>query len=382
MHPKPRLPQLRLRHGFSAALIGSVVLAALALLTVGPSPAAAETRIVIAGPTTGPYAGRTLDIEQGARRAAESLNASSNTDFVIETLDDGCDDAKASGVARALVAKRVALVLGHPCANAAIAAAEIYGNSETVFIATATRHPDLTDKRAGPTIFRLAGREGTQGEAAARYLIEMFKGAAIAVVHDRTLYAKTIAEQALETLKAAKVETISATVVGGDKEYARLVAKIKSAGAVFYAGFPLEAGFILQALRGAGSSARFVVSDSVATGEFTQSFAAKAKGVMALLPHVAKADVAAASMVVGDAALAHAAVEAYASAKKRAASSQPEKKTIETLSTGWHRTVLGLTGFNEAGDANVPADDVLEWDGAAWVDASGPPELPASTNAR
>ncbi len=209
-----------------------------------------------------------------------------------------------------------------------------------------------------------------------------YKGAAIAVVHDRTLYAKTIAEQAIETLKAAKIEPITATVIGGDKEYTRLVAKIKGAGAVFYAGFPLEAGFILQTLRGGGSDARFIVADSVATSEFTQSFAANAKGVLALLPHVPKADVAAASMLEGDAALAYAAVEAYASAQKRAASSDPKKKTIDALGTGWHRTVLGLIGFNEAGDANVQAYDVLEWDGVAWVAARGPSGTPASTNAR
>ncbi len=294
--------------------------------TVSLSPAAAETLIAIAGSKTGPHAERTRAIEQGARRAAETLNVSAGSDFVIETIDDGCDDAKAAGVARALVAKNVALVLGHPCANAAIAAADIYGKSETVFIATATRYPGLTDKRAGPAIFRLAGRDGKQGAAAARYIAETFRGATIAVVHDRTLYARTIAEQALETLKAAKVETISATIIGGDKEYARLVAKIKGAAAVFYAGFPLEAGFILQALRGAGSDARFIVTDSVATVEFTQSFAAKAKGVMALLPHMARTDVVAGPVLNADATLAHAAVEAYASAQKRAASPDPNRK--------------------------------------------------------
>ena len=373
----PRPPHLR-RSTFQAHPLNSLaVLAAAAQIWV--TPVSAETLIAVTGPATGQYSDRTRQIEAGARRAAENLNASGGTDFVIETLDDGCDDAKAAGVARALVAKRVALVLGHPCANAAIAAAEIYGKSETVFIATATRHPGLTDKRAGPSVFRLTGRDGKQGETAARYLLHAFKGQAIAVVHDRTLYAKTIAEQALETLKAARVEAMSATIVGGDKEYARLVAKIKGARAVFYAGFPLEAGFILQALRGAGTDARFIVSDSVATPEFTQSFSASAKGVMALLPHVPKSIEIAGLALSGDALLAYAAVEATASAMKRAAASDPKKKTSVALASGWHQTVLGLTGFNEAGDANVPAYDVLEWDGAAW---SRPSAVPASTDAR
>ena len=350
------------------------------------APVSAETLITVTGPATGPHAARTHEIEAGARRAAESLNASAGTDFVIEILDDGCDDAKATGVARALVAKRVALVLGHSCANAAIAAAEIYGKSDTVFIATATRHPGLTAKRAGSSIFRLGGRDGNQGEAAAQYLLQAFKGRTVAVVHDRTLYAKTIAEQALETLKSAKADTISATIVGGDKEYTRLIAKIKDASAVFYAGFPLEAGFIIQALRSAGSAAKFIGSDTIATSEFTQSFGASAKGVMALLPHVPKSIKIAGSELTGDAALAYAAVETAASAMKRAAASDPKKKLSEALASGWHQTVAGLIGFSEAGDANVPAYDVLEWDGAAWVAPAvvmeSPTGNPVSTTAR
>ena len=382
MQSKPRLPQLRLRHGLSAVLTGAVVLTA----PVSLSPAAAETLIAIAGPKTGPHAERTHQIEAGARRAAERLNAYAGTDFVIETLDDGCDDAKAAGVARALVAKRVALVLGHPCTNAAIAAAEIYGKSDTVFIATATRHPGLTAKRAGPSIFRLGGREGKQGEAAAQYLLQAFKGHTVAVVHDSTLYARTIAEQALETLKSAKADTISATIVGGDKEYTRLIAKIKGARAVFYAGFPLEAGFIIEALRNAGSDTKFIGSDTVATSEFTQSFGASAKGVMALLPHVPKSIEITGPAPSGDATLAYAAVETTASAMKHATTSVPNKKLLEALASGWHQTVAGLIGFNEAGDANVPAYDVVEWDGAAWVALAVAMETPAgnpvSTNAR
>ena len=64
---------------------------------------------------------------------------------------------------------------------------------------------------------------------------------------------------------------------------------------------------------------------------------------------------------------------------KRAAASEPKKNVLEALSVGWHQTVLGLIGFNEAGDANVPAYDVLEWDGTAWSALSA---APVSTDAR
>ncbi len=65
----------------------------------------------------------------------------------------------------------------------------------TSFIATETRHPDLTLKRAGPSIFRLAGSDDAQGLDAARICSRLAGDKTIAIVHDRTLFAKTIAER-------------------------------------------------------------------------------------------------------------------------------------------------------------------------------------------
>ena len=62
-------------------------------------------------------------------------------------------------------------------------------------------HPQLTAKRAGPTIFRLAGRDDRQGVAAAHLIARDFKGQKVALVQDRTLYARSIFDQAMAELK-------------------------------------------------------------------------------------------------------------------------------------------------------------------------------------
>lgn len=249
------------------------------------------------GPAQGPQAAKTNAIEEGVRTAAavladptslaslgDAVGRSAPGTFEVTVKDDGCDAAKAEAVAKEIVAENFDLVLGHPCPKAALAAAKVYGAAGVTFIATETRHPDLTAKRAGPSIFRLCGRDDAQGLDAARSLLEGRRFKTIAVVHDRTLYAKTIAEQAEAALKAAKQEVVTATIIAGDKDYTKLIAKIKDAGAVFFAGFPMEAGFILQQLRAAGSTAVFLATETVATAEFTSTFPDLAKDVIALVP--------------------------------------------------------------------------------------------------
>ena len=117
------------------------------------TPGRADPTIVVAGPATGRHAETLAAMAEGARRAGAG-----HAIRLIE-VDDGCDAGRAEGAARLIVADKPDLVLGHPCPAAAIAAAKVYAASGVLFIALGVRHPDLTDKRAGPTIFRLAGRD-------------------------------------------------------------------------------------------------------------------------------------------------------------------------------------------------------------------------------
>lgn len=278
------------------ALCSTFVLIFPALAAEADPPA---VRIAVVGPAQGPQAQTTQALAGGASETAKSLTRLSERTqgswqgfgtrmlparYEVTIKDDGCDAAKAEAVAKQIVTENFDLVLGHPCPKAALAAAKVYGAAGVTFIATETRHPDLTAKRAGPSIFRLSGRDDAQGLDAARYLATAHGGKPVAIVHDRTLYAKTIAEQAAATLKEKKIETVTATIVAGDKEYAKLIAKIKDAGAVFFAGFPLEAGFILKELRAAGSNAPFLASESVATDEFVSTFPEVAQQVSVLRP--------------------------------------------------------------------------------------------------
>ena len=179
-------------------------------------------------------------------------------------------------------------MIGHPCGSSANAAGHIYATNSVVLLGI-TRHPALTEKRAGEVIFRVAGRDDRQGASAAAYFSRKFRDKPIAIVRDASRYARRIANDVLAAFKQAGfTEVLSAAVWGGQKDYSKLVAKLQAANihALFFAGFPLEAGLLLRQLRSAGLSTVFVGTETLASAQFADTagsaFAPWLAGVIAV----------------------------------------------------------------------------------------------------
>jgi branched-chain amino acid transport system substrate-binding protein len=247
-------------------LFRTFALAAILLPEAGWAESApAVPLVVVAGPATGRYA------ETLAAMAAGAHEAVGGRAVRMSEVDDGCDAGRAEGAARVIVAEKPDLVIGHPCPAAAIAAAKIYAAAGVLFIALGVRHPDLTDKRAGPTIFRLAGRDDRQGQAAAAELLAVAPQGKIAIVQDRTAYARGLTAAVTAELSARKfAPPFVVPIVAGRRDYDAEVQKLKSSPpeAVFFAGYPSEATVVLRSLRKAGISVALIASDANATDEF------------------------------------------------------------------------------------------------------------------
>lgn len=225
-------------------------------------------RVVVAGPAAGRHAETLSAMLSGARRGA------AGAELVIDEVDDGCDAARAEGAARDIVSRKPALVIGHPCPAAAIAAAKVYAEAGVVFIALGVRHPGLTDQRAGPTIFRLAGRDDRQGAEAAADLMAMASGGRIAIVQDRTAYARGLTAAIMAAIADAKGQPPAVVpIVAGRRDYDAEVAKLTAQppAAIFFAGYPSEAAVVLRSLRKARITAGVIASDANATDEFAQA---------------------------------------------------------------------------------------------------------------
>jgi branched-chain amino acid transport system substrate-binding protein len=356
-----------------------VQLLAALLAIAGAAPAAATVLIGAAGPAEGPNGATGAQITRGAKLAADRINSEGGVQgepVEVVEADDGCAEREAEAAARALVARGVALVVGHPCARAAIAAAKVYAEAGIVFIAPATRHPALTAPRAGPMVFRLAGRDDGQGATAGAYLARAFASKPVAVVRDGSLYAKKLAEDAVAALKAAgRGDVLTATIEGGRKDYTGLVAKLAAARtqAIFFTGFPIEGALLLRQIRAAELGTVFLGGDALATPQFVEMAGAEAAGAGALLPHDAAR--ALTDEVLGETfksrkptetlVLAYAAVEAWRAAVAQAQSLSATAAGA-ALQQGAFETVLGPVSFDEQGDADAPSYDIVWWNDGAW----------------
>ncbi len=342
---------------------------------------AAEIAVTVAGPATGRQASRTQAMLAGARQAADAINAASGIKgerVRVDFAEDGCDAATAKAQAEALTRKKVDLVLGHPCGSAGAAAAAVYSEMGTMFISTASRQPWAKRPQKAATVFRLSGRDDQQGVEAAQFLASRFKGRAIAIVHDRTRAQRAIAEAAAGTLiRLGAGPPIIATLIGGDKDFPLLTAKIKSADAIFFAGYPLEAGMLYSQLRKAGSSPAFLMSESNGTIEFTDTFGSHVGGTFVMRPRFALTEDdssrdAETRILLADETLASAAVAAFAAAANAADSVNPEVIARELAARGYI-TPHGIVRFDVTGAAERPSYDVYSWTGKNWERANSGP---------
>lgn len=192
----------------------------------------------------------------------------------LDIFDDGCARESAQELAKRIVALQppVATVIGHPCATAAVAAAPLYQQAGVLFLAAGTRHAELTDKRAGPLVFRAAGRDDHQGVDAGRRLRVLAgdNGTAL-VIHDRTVLARTLADAArMSAAEGGHPHPAELTIVAGENDYTRIIDEvaIRKPDAILFVGFPSEAAIILRQLRTRDLSMPFLVNDAMATREF------------------------------------------------------------------------------------------------------------------
>ena len=153
------------------------------------------------------------------------------------------------------------LVIGHPCSNAAIAAANLYARGQVPFVAIGPRAPELTAKPAGPAVFRIGGREDREAADTVAVFAPILSSVRVAVVHDRTAMARGLAEAVASGLKRRGVSDIAIeAIVAGERDYGAQVQRLKSlnAGAIYFAGFPAEAALIFDGAKAAGLTARFI----------------------------------------------------------------------------------------------------------------------------
>lgn len=285
--------------------------------------------------------------------------------------DDSCQAETAVAVAQRIAAAKPYVVIGHPCSSAAIAAAPIYAAAGIPLVSTGARHPDLTDKRAGPLVFRLAGRDDRQGTAAAEFLAQAAGNRPIAILHDRTFAMSTLAAAAASALGATPASSPSDPTpargaqatqfpfVASEINYDALAARVAAlapdggVGAILFAGYPEEAIIVVRALRAHGISAPVLGADALATADFGRLLT-QLEGAVYVL---ASSDASGAPSI---AARTAAAVSNWRLARK--ANEDPAAVAMRSIDV----PAAGHIAFDTKGDAVMPSYVVSAWRAGAW----------------
>jgi len=245
---------------------------ALTALVAFGGNAWADVMFGVAGPITGPNAAFGAQLQKGAEAAVAAINAKGGINgeqIKLEVGDDVSDPKQGISVANKFVGDGVKFVIGHFNSGVSIPASEVYAENNIVEITPAATNPKFTERGLW-NVFRTCGRDDQQGSIAGAYIAANFKGAKVAVIHDKTPYGQGLADETKKAMNAAGVtEVMYEGVNVGDKDFSALIAKMKEAGVtlIYWGGLHTEAGLIIRQSADQGLKAPMMSGDGIVTDE-------------------------------------------------------------------------------------------------------------------
>lgn len=353
-----------------------VLLAGAALGVLMAGPAWAEIKIATAGPMTGQYAAFGEQMRAGAELAVQHINAEGGVlgqQLSLEIGDDACEGRQAVSVANQLVSQGVVFVAGHFCSGASIPASAVYAEEQIIQISPASTNPDFTEKRPGPGVFRMCGRDDQQGQVAGPFILERFPDRKVAFIHDRTAYGQGLAEATRDAYQAAGgTPALFEAYTPGERDYTALVSKLQAEGigVVHVGGYHTEAGLIMRQMREQGMDTVLISGDALVTDEYWAITGDLGEGTLMTFSPDPRKNPDASALVEefrgkgvepeGYVLYTYAAIQAWKEAVE-AAGSLDFDGVVEALNTGTFNTVLGESGFDDKGDVQLPGYVLYEW---------------------
>jgi branched-chain amino acid transport system substrate-binding protein len=358
-----------------------IAVAIVALAAACICSARAEVLIGVSSAMTGRLAWFGEQAQRGAEMAVADINAAGGVlgqQMRLITADDFCDPGQAVAAAQKLVGDGVVLVVGHYCSGASIPASKVYEASGVVQISPGSTNPLLTEQGRA-NVFRVIGRDDTQGIVAGNYLADHWGDKKIAILHDGTTYGKGLADETRKQLnKRGVTEAIYEAYTPAKNDYSTEMGALKAANiAVAYVGgYHAEVALMVRAARDRGYTVQLVSGDGMATEEFALIAGPAAEGTLFTFPADARRNPEAASVVerfraenfepAGYTLLSYAAVQAWSQAVEGAGSLELQA-VIASLRGNQFDTVLGRIDFDDKGDLTAQSWVWYVWKGGEYV---------------
>ena len=252
--------------------------------------AADTVKIGCVAPLTGPQAHLGRDIENGARLAVDSINATNPTlggkpvQFALQVEDDQADPKTATVVAQKLVDEGAKGVVGHLNSGASIPASRIYSDNGIPQVSPASTAVAYTHQ-GFKTTFRLMANDSQQGRALGQYAVKL--GKRVAVVDDRTAYGQGLIDEVVKAVKAAGGEVVGreyTTDKSTDFTAIMTSIKAKKPDVVVFGGMDPQAAPMVRQMRTLGMKTAFLGGDGMQSAEFIKLAGPAAEGAIGSSP--------------------------------------------------------------------------------------------------
>jgi len=323
-------------------------------------------KIGCVAPLTGPQAHLGKDIENGARLAVDSINATNPTlggkpvKFVLQVEDDAADPKTATVVAQKLVDEGARGVVGHLNSGASIPASRIYADNDIPQVSPASTAVMYTHQ-GFKTTYRVMANDSQQGQALGKYAAKL--GKRVAVIDDRTAYGQGLIDQVVKGVAAAGGEVVGREYTT-DKatDFTAILTSLKSKkpDVIVFGGMDPQAAPMIRQMRTLGMKTPFMGGDGMQSAEFLKLAGPAAEGAIGSSPGLPLAKMpggadfskrfnARFGKVQIYAPFAHDAAVVMIQAMVRAGSTEPEKYLPELAKTQMDG-VIGPIAFDDKGD--------------------------------
>jgi branched-chain amino acid transport system substrate-binding protein len=244
----------------------------------------------------------------------------------------------------------------------------------------------LTDDAAAKgwdNVYRTCGRDDQQGQVAGKYLLHHYNGKPIAILDDKSAYGKGLADETIKTVNAGGLkEVVHGSITDNTRDFTALISKMKQANveAIYFGGYPTEAGLLLREAREQGLRAQFISGDALPSTEFWGITGASGEGTLfTFAPDPQKKPTAKAIVdefkktgyeAEGYTLYTYAAIQVFAEAAEKAKSIKlPD--LVKALHGNSFDTVIGPIKYDEKGDITEGGFVVWKWHDGKYAELNG-----------
>lgn len=260
------------------SLIFMLVLSFL-LASCQQKPAEPTTiQIGLQAPLTGDFASEGQWAKQCVEVAADLINKKGGVlgkQIEIVVADDASNPKDSALAAQKLISQGLKEVIASYGSSVTAPAADLYDANKVVSVGYGCTAVRLTMEKQRPYFFRTAGRDDTQSEFFAKFVVDTLKAKRVAIMHDNQDYGRGVAEDAKKFLQpsidSGAVELVYYdAITPGESDYSAVVSQIKELNpdVWFFTAYYPEAALLLKQAREAGYTGLFVGNNSVPTPEF------------------------------------------------------------------------------------------------------------------